>query len=76
MTSAQNTMHGCPAGKPRRELRASDGFGPLDSSVIPRTPETARTPCLAGRWFSPRPPRRNAEPAPCLTALTPRPVAQ
>jgi len=44
------------------EFRACDGFGPLDSSSILRTPEAIRTPCLAGRWFSPRPSRRNAQP--------------
>ena len=52
------------------EFRASDGFGPLDSSSIPRTREAASTPCLGGRWFSPRPSHRNAQP--CLPALAPK----
>ena len=69
MTSAQNTIQGWPAGRARRELRASDGFGPLDSSAIPHTREAVRVPCLAGRWFFPR---RKAEPALCITALAPQ----
>jgi len=69
MTASHRTMLGRPAAK---ALRASDGFGPLDSHSIPRIREAARTPCLAGRWFSPR---RKAESAPCLAALTPKLVS-
>jgi len=72
MTASHRTMLGCPAGKAPREFRASDGFGPLDSPTIPHIREAARTPCLAGRWFSPR---RKAESAPCLAALTPKLVS-
>ncbi|MFZ0630659.1 MAG: hypothetical protein WAM56_05165 [Acidobacteriaceae bacterium] len=67
MTSA----HDKTARKPH-ELRAADGFGPLESHAIPRAPEPVRLPCIAYRWFSPRSPRRNVEPAPCLTALAPK----
>jgi len=71
MTASHRTMLVGPAGKAPREFRASDGFGPLDSPTIPRIREAARTPCLAGRWFSPRPTRAAspAESAPCLAEL-------
>lgn len=70
MTSELNTA-GRRAGKASRttrELAAADGFGPLDSSAFPRAHETVRVPCLAGRWFSPRPRRTE----PCLTTLAPK----